>query len=209
MERQRIAYVDEFDEDISAFLRYATDEFEVIPIKPMEDIEELIDTIISVKVEALIVDFDLTDKDPSIHYMGNEVIENFLKERHDFPVFVLTAYDERAIDDGKDVNIVYEKKLMFEKDPKFKEKVRKQIEKYKKKLKEAEVRLLQLQEKNKTEGLTYDEEQELIDLDDFIEKSLSKRNLTPKELKTLTNEKMLSEILEKADLMLKAISKNE
>lgn len=213
MKKYKIAYLDEFDEDIRAFQGYASDEFEIITMVPVTDIHEQVETIIHSKVDALVVDFDLTDKVDNVHYYGVEIVEEIQKQREGFPVFILTSYDERAISEGDDVNIIYEKKVMFDpefdKEIKFKERIKRQIEKYYRKLEIKENRLLELQDFKKQRSLTYYEENELLELDSFIEKSLNKSNLIPEELKSTSNEEKLTNLLTKVDLLLNKIKKNE
>ena len=72
----------------------------------------------------------LSEEDPTVHYNGSDVIKEILNIRKDFPVFILTSFEDDAIDKGFDVNIVYEKKEIQE-SPKFFEKVIIQIKKHK------------------------------------------------------------------------------
>lgn len=63
-------------------------------------------------------------------------------------------------------------------------------------------RLKELIEKGKHRDLNIIEEDEVIDLDNFIEKSLDKRLPIPNQFKSLSNEKRLDKIiflLEKVD----------
>lgn len=213
MTKYKIAYIDESPDETREFQNYAKTEFDVIPITPMSSINDLVAQIINTKAEAVIIDFDLTDKDPKIHYKGNKVAEKILEIREGFPVFIFTSFDEQAIQQSDDVNIIYEKRVMGEKDYdekiKFKERVKKQIDNYKKKIEAKEKRLLELLEARKQKPLKNIEENELIELDNFLEKSLNKSHLIPSDLKSTTNTQRLNSLLEKADSILEKLKKDE
>jgi hypothetical protein len=206
MAKYKIGYIDESKEDVRAFQRYASHMFEVAPIKPVPEIDVLVKNILDNHVEALVVDFDLNEHDNTIHYNGINVVELILNKLESFPVFVLTSYATDAEENGYDVNIVYEKNLMYNKDSKFLQRIQTQIEKYKHRVENAENRILELLEKNKKSELTFSEEMELADLNLFIEKTLNKE--AAKGFKP-TNEKRIFEILHKVDNIIKKIDENE
>lgn len=214
MSKYKIAFIDEVPEDIREFQRFASDTFDVIPFAPLPDLDELVTVLIESHVQAVVVDHDLIefDKTESINYKGNDLVDKINELMQDFPVFVLTAYDEDAIDSNDDARIVHEKKLMsaskeqaeiYELGVKFKRLISKQIEKYIRKLEDSERELLDLIEISKTRALTEPEEKELIYLDNFIEKSLNKKSAVPEDLKRFTNSERLEKILEKVDELLK------
>ncbi len=209
MSKYKVAYIDEEESDIREFQLYAKDDFEVIPIKPVPELYDLLKEIEDSSVDAVIVDFDLTDKDPTIHYKGNDVVEAIRSVRSNYPVFILTSFDGDAIEGSEDVNIIYIKDLMsekeFEEKVKFKERVIKQIAHYKKNIADKEKRLLQLKTLRDKKELTPEQERELIELDSFIEKSLNKINSIPKEIKSETYDAKLSGLLEKTDEILKKL----
>ncbi|EAY29201.1 hypothetical protein [Microscilla marina] len=207
----KIAYVDEAPAERRQFQFYMHNESDinVIPIEPVEHIDNLILKIIEAKVDALVVDFDLTDQNPVIDYKGDEVVDKLLKKREGFPVFIFTNFDEDAMDESYDVNIVYDKKLMsdeaFADQIKFKERLKKQVKHYRHKLNVKEQRLLELINKRDSEGLTGVEEDELIDLDDTIQKALDKSLLMPRGIKTSTSDEKLTSLLKKTDEILNKI----
>ncbi|MDX2306420.1 MAG: hypothetical protein NW226_26665 [Microscillaceae bacterium] len=209
MSKYTIAYIDEFDQDTKQFQRYADQDFEIIPLLPTENIDDLIAQILESEVDAVIIDFDLTERNSNIQYKGDEVVRKILEIREDFPVFIFTSFDEQAIQQNDDVNMVYEKDVMSEpelnKKIKFKERVKKQIEHYKQKFEDRKKRLQELNEIKLTKTLTAYEEEELIELDDFIERYVSKKNKTPKKLKYREGSEQLSELIKNTEEILKAI----
>jgi hypothetical protein len=209
MEKFRVAYIDESDEDIRKFQFFADNYFEIVPFKPIPNIEELVVEILQSGVDALVIDFDLKEEDASIKYNGADLVNAYTERREGFPVFILTSYDEQAIEKGDDVNIVYEKKEMYEKNEKFLEKIFQQIKKYHKRIEEAEEELLRLVQLRKESKATLDDEKEILRLDHFIESSLDKQSSVPQEFKELSNAQRLSEILSKVDELLNKVEKKK
>lgn len=206
----KVAYIDEMDSDIRSFKRSvllrANEKFDVVSIKPKADIHETVSLIFENFVDAVVADFRLSEEDPTIHYNGSDLIKEVLFIREDFPVFILTSFEDDAVDKGFDVNIVYEK-IDVQETSKFFDKVILQIKKYKAKIESAEIRILELTEKRKTTPLTNSEEEELLELDYLIEKSLDKKSKIPIDLKDSTNSDRLKELINKADEIIEAINK--
>lgn len=211
--KYKVAYIDEQDADIRSFKRSvllrSAEKFEVFSVKPKSSIEDTITEIFEGDVDAVIADFRLSEEDPTVHYNGSDIVREVLNIRAEFPVFILTSFEDDAIDKGFDVNIVYEKKDIQE-NGKFFEKVILQIKKHKSKIENAELRLKELIEKRQKGPLNNREEEELIELDSMIEKTLDKRNSIPPDFKTITNTEKLNELINKTEELIKEVkSKKE
>jgi len=218
MSKFKVAYIDELEEDTREFQRFADDFFEVIPIIPVGDLDALLALIIENHVDAVVVDHNLIEYDTThtINYEGNDVVDKILETYNDFPVFVLTSYDEEAIDKNEDAKIVFEKKIMFasqeqedafEAGIKFKKLIFKQIEKYRSRVADWEKTLLELIEKGQKEKLDADEEVEVIRLDSLIEKALDKRIAVPDKIKKDIEEDKLGNLLKKVDELSQKLGK--
>jgi hypothetical protein len=206
MEKYRIAYVDENPEEIRLFQRYASDDFDVIPLEPPAELENLIEEILESNVLAVISDYNLTEYNKVARYDGVDVITAFLEVKPAFPTFVLTSYDESAADESSDVNMVYTKKVLYESQGMpFKERIRKQIQHYIQRVDAAKAELLTLIEKAREGTLSLLEEERLIDLDNFLEMSINAKCALPKHLKLPSNADKLSEIIESTKLLLSEI----
>lgn len=129
--------------------------------------------------------------------------------RPNFPCFVLTSYDEDAVYDTDDVNLIYVKSLLTKEDPdlksKFYNKIHSQIQKYRTSIVDAQLELKSLLGKRSAGSISLQEEQRLIDLDDFLEKSLDSYNAIPKEMKKLSNLKNIAILIDKVDDLLKKL----
>ena len=198
MTKYKIAYIDESEADTRRFQRFSYNHFDVVPFIPKDSIEETCNDILESHVDAIISDFDFAEQLSTVHYDGTDLVSLFLKKRENFPVFILTSYEDDAISKGDDVNIIYEKKEMDEGE-RFLERVKAQIEKYKHKLEADEQRILELIAVSKNRSLDAFEKQELSELDSKIEKALDKESQIPNILRADKESLELSELLKKVD----------
>ena len=108
-----IAYVDEQADERDNFFTDAFDSGlfgEIYRIEPVADLNEMIVHILSLDIDALITDFNLTEAAP-LDYSGEHLVGEFLKIRSDFPCFIRTSYEEDALSSCADVNRVYSKDI--------------------------------------------------------------------------------------------------
>jgi DNA-binding NarL/FixJ family response regulator len=219
----KLLYIDEDQEQIENFLNYIDDTnnnkvFEVISQLPMNDKELMIELIFKINPDVIVCDFLLNENigalGYNVPYNGVELMEDYLSIRHKFPCFVLTAKDKDAISDSEDVNLVYTKSLMASEivdtkaKVKFTDRLLKQIEHYKSRIEESQIELAKLIEIRKSGKADFSIENRIIELDDFLEKSIDANNSIPSEFKTLSNSNRLDSILNKVDELLKKIDKD-
>ena len=210
----RILFIDEDQEDINAFKDYIEKkdvnlEFEVITQYPLEDLGKMVDQIISLHVDAVVTDHMLNDIktniDYNIPYNGVQLVHSLSQKRERFPCFILTYFEDKAVAQSTDVNLVYTKGILYdsEKDTEakvnFLDRIKNQIIHYRKTIEDSENRLLELIAKREADGLNAHEEDEMICLDTFIEKSLDKKSILPSTAKEMKASDSLSELLKKVD----------
>lgn len=148
MAQYKILYVDEVESERNRFLRYIhknddEKEFVTDALEPLPKLEEFLEIILNNNYDAIITDHKLSEANPHIQYDGLELVEAILKNRIDFPCFVLTSFDDDAVRDGDDVNIVYIKGLMTNEEghlAKFIYKIKNQIKHHQKKNRESKRR---------------------------------------------------------------------
>ncbi|NHA07715.1 hypothetical protein G7092_28200 [Mucilaginibacter sp. HC2] len=198
MTKFTVAYIDESESDIRRFQRFSYSYFNVLPILPLPDIKETIKLIIDSNIDAVIADFDLSEQNAQIHFDGTDLVRAVLKKREGFPVFILTSFEDDAINKGDDVNIVYEKKELDEGNN-FLDRVKSQIEKYKHQLEVNEARIIELLQENQKRKLDAFEKQELKELDSKIEKALDKESQIPNSLRDEKESNELAELLKAVD----------
>ena len=179
MRKYTIGYVDESDEDVRLFQRFADEFFNIKEFTPVPDPDELVSDILSSNIDALIVDYDLKEESPEIGYFGEAIIEKVLAVKEGFPVFIFTSHDEEGeiTEQSNNVDIVIDKEDMSNNNKnKLLKKIGQKIDNYYKQIKEKEDRLLELLKKKNDVGLNHEEEDELIECDDFLEKTLNKKH---------------------------------
>lgn len=225
MEKYRILFIDEETDSFDDFLDYiekSTRAGEIEPITqlPLEDLDMMLERIFEISPDAIITDFNLNEKrvdiDYNVPYNGTELLEAFLSKRTDFPFLVLTAFDDVAINETDDVNKIYVKHILHRSNKEetlkaratFLDRVIASINHYQSKLKNAEVELLQLLEKKKAGETNYDDEQRIIELDGFIEKSVDKSSSIPNEYKISSNTDRLGELLSRVDSIIDKLNKD-
>jgi CheY-like chemotaxis protein len=203
-----VLYIDDDEKDARRVLYELDKHFIADSIKPEPSSQGLIEKILAARPDAVVVDFRLSEADPAVHYDGYRVIRELLDRKENFPVFLLTSHQDDAFVEVDDVNVVYEKGEIFKGESTFLGRISNQIFKYKKRIIDSEIKLLQLIERQKSEVLSLEEEKELIRLDSFIEKSLDKESAVPEELKVTSNEQMVTAMLREVDRMVEKVNKN-
>lgn len=219
----KILFVDEDEAEIRRFQRYVRDQdtdkrFDVITKLPLENLGELVDNIFSENIDAIISDYQLAEYMPAITYTGVELIEKIQNKKANFPCFVMTSHDDKAVATSLDVNIVYIKGLMGKESNikskglmgkegnikiTFLERIKSQIDHYQAKIKNSQDELNQIIAHSKKKELTAEQEERLLYLDDFIEKSTDKESKIPKQLKRKSTLNDLHKLIENTDKLLK------
>ena len=178
---------------------------------PAKTIKEMMDLLEKKHPDAVIVDYQLNDKKEDISYNvgynGVDLLNTIHNQLSDFPCFVLTSFDENAVVDSDDVNFVYVKKvLQFSsangEKVSFAQRVKSQIDKYRIRIAKARKDLLSLIEKREKGNATVLDEERIIELDTFLEKSYGKDNSIPSELKHTSNLEKLNSLIDKVDCLI-------
>lgn len=222
--KYKLLFIDEEQETLDDFLDYieaSTQKGSITAVTqlPLGDLNEMLDCIIKINPDAIITDFKLNDSRESISYNvpynGTELVQAFQSIRDSFPCFVMTAFDDLAISEGEDVNIVYIKNILYkdEKESKakaqFLDRVLCQISHHKSKIKDAEDELQKLIELRQSGHANINDEKRLIELDHFLENSIDKRSSIPEDFKTLSNSDKLSDLISAVDKLLDEIKEDE
>jgi DNA-binding NarL/FixJ family response regulator len=217
----KILFIDEEQLAIDDFKDYVeitntSEEVDVISEYPLSDLDEMISLILKLNPDAIITDFMLNSEKTSISYnvtyTGIELVKEYLEIREGFPCFVMTSFDDDAVKQSEDVNIVYIKNILHNESEKnikvkanFLDKVITQISHYKKRIENAENRLSELLILRTNGQANIKDEEEIIKLDSFLEKSVDNRSTIPEEYKNLSNTNKLEEIINKVDILLRKI----
>ena len=112
---------------------------------PLQTLDEMLDKVWSLCPDAIVTDFQLNDKrldiDYTVKYNGVELIRAIREQREDFPCFVITSFDDEAVNGSDDVNLVYIKDVLKHETNNakviFAERVTQQIDKYRSRIEKA------------------------------------------------------------------------
>ncbi|TQV63242.1 MAG: hypothetical protein FNT15_04450 [Sulfurovum sp.] len=207
MTQFKILYVDEVESERNRFLRYMytnddEKEFNTVALEPEPELNKFLQSILDENFDAIITDHKLSEANPNIQYDGLELVEAILKVKIDFPCFVLTSFDDDAVRDGDDVNIVYIKGLMSNEQghlAKFIYKIKNQIKHHRKRIDNAKKELGELVKKDYRNA---SDEARLIELDTYIEKVTNIPSSLPSPLKSMENLSELHKMINNTEKLL-------
>lgn len=209
----KVLFIDEEKEQQEFFKDYmdAAPELKVECVFPESELEDMIQRIDEIAPNAIVCDFLLNeikvDIKHTVKYTGSDLLNEYQRQRPAFPCFVLTSHDDEAVVKSDDVNIVYIKDILHQNGEKaakakFYEKIYEQINKYHKEIDKAQKELSALLEKKRAEGLNSVETDRMIELDNFIERSLHAESVVPSEYKLPESMNKLSALIDKVDLLI-------
>jgi len=212
MTEYKILFVDEVEADIRRFQRYVhrkdtEKKFELVVKIPENTLENFLDEIKNEDFDAIVTDHKLHEENANISFDGIDLVREILKDRMKFPCFILTSFDDEAVINGDDVNIVYIKGLMdsdgeSKAHASFLDKIENQIKHYRQSIDDAENELLELVEVSNRQTLNVYEEARLVELDTFIEKSTNQKSSLPEHLKGTKNLDELHKMIDSTDELL-------
>lgn len=184
---------------------------EIVEIELNSTIEDVIHEINSSDISALLVDFMLSNTRIDINFDGTQIINELEKCRQGFPSFILTALDAEAENSFVDVNKIYSKKQYLNEIAKpqdgcvLNRRIIRQIQNYELQIEKYKEEIIELKSK---EILTLKDEERLIELDTFIEKSIDASAAIPLSLKIPETMNTLTQILESTNRILEEVKKN-
>ena len=138
----KIIFIDEENSQHELFQTYIEESDRQLEVKclfPKSSLEEMLETIVEETPDAIVSDYLLNDIkediDYNIPYTGVELVKQFQQERPNFPCFIITSFDNEAVAETNDVNLVYIKALLTNGETntkaRFYDKIFEQIAKYK------------------------------------------------------------------------------
>lgn len=210
MSKYKILYVDEVDSERRRFKTYIHNndvdkEFTTIAPEIDYELEIFVEKTLNENYDAIITDHKLNEENSNIQFDGIDLVEAILKKRIDFPCFILTSFDDEAVRDGDDVNIVYIKGLMESDEEKeghkakFIDKIKNQIKHHRKKIDNTKVELEQLIKKD---YLNASDEARLLELDTYLEKVTNAPSSLPSHLKSTHNLSELHKMIDNTEKLL-------
>lgn len=212
----KILFIDEESTQHDRFMDYFEQICpEIVPtcLFPLATVDEMLQRIEELCADAVVTDFRLNDIRIDIHYNvkydGIELINAIREQRDGFPCFVVTSFDDEAVNGSDDVNMVYIKDILRPAADKakvtFAERITRQVDKYRSRLGNARQELTTLIDKRYSGDANVYDEERIIELDSFLEKSLDSYDSIPKRLKDLSNLERLNNLISRVDELLKKL----
>ena len=209
----RLGYLDENKGNRNTFYRIFKKDFEVVMLDDFAKVftlDLLLEEIDKQDIQVLAVDYKLADSGV-VKYDGDQVLEAINERKRYFPVFMMTSYVDAAIQKVNNTFLVNDKDGLN--DPKTLELLKNQIvgsvESYHRIVKEKEERMKALEAKQDgVDGLTEQEEQELLDLHVEMSKIDPTANpLSPDKMQTSAI-KELKNVVSLSEEILKSLNKD-
>ncbi|CEG25309.1 hypothetical protein [Bacillus sp. B-jedd] len=200
-----VGVIDDEQQNINRIKRKARQaSFKFVEVPLIEDIEQMVQEIIGLKVSALVVDYKLSTTKPHIRYTGVDLVMKLEDYIENYPSFILTAFGDNAEQDLIDVNKIYDKSEYFN-DPSFlNRRINRQVENFNQMIKKAEAELLDLK---RIASPTLKQQERMIELDSVIEKHVSKKDALAYSVKTKFYQDRIESLLEKTEKLLEEVEK--
>lgn len=213
----KLVFIDEEKDQHNDFKDYmdaAGDQFVLECLYPEPDMESMINRLEECHPDAIVSDFLLNDIKEDIQYNvsynGAELVQEYRAMRPDFPCFVITSHDNDAVPEVDDVNLVYVKGLLTDGEKnnkvKFYDKIKAQIDKYKSAISVAQKEFNELLDKRKAGTMDMIDEERLVDLDNYLEKSLDNHTALPSQLKSSDNLRRMTSALDDIESLLSKLN---
>ncbi len=208
----RLGYLDENKGNRNTFYRVFKKDFDVVMLDDFAKVftlDLLLEEIDKQEIQVLAVDYKLADSGV-VQYDGDQVLDAINERKRYFPVFMMTSYVDAAIQKVNNTFLVNDKDGLN--NPQTVELLKNQIagsvESYHRIVKEKEQRVKTLEAKQDgAEGLTEEEEQELLNLHIEMTKIDPVANpLSPDKMQT-SSLKDLKKAVSLSEEILKSLSK--
>ena len=174
--------VDDASEEIQQ--QYSDYELKPIELDITPDVKGIIDQVVDKRIDVLLLDYQLTSFVSNVDFTGVRVAEKANNRFLNFPIFILTSFeDELYKHEVFDAYKVFDFERYMSEDAERIELNRKIIEQYRMRKKDLAEKQEELYELLKHEGESQQIDNRILELDDYIEKSLDGENAVSTEEK--------------------------
>lgn len=183
--------------------KYASFVFEPIRIELQKDIRELCKQVRMSKLDCVLIDYKLSSFEV-VDYTGIDIAKNLEKIFYEFPVFILTSYEDDLFD--REIYNAYQifdfGRYIGEQSERIElnYKMIEQILKYRKQYEQWGSELNDLLPKA---GCSAKIDSRILQLDTFLEKAIDGKNAIPEKLKKDLSSNKIVELIDKIDSILK------
>lgn len=208
----RLGYIDEDAGQRSSFYQFLKDDFDItlFEINDETDVDSLVEDVFQSGIDMLVLDFRL-DEGEYLDFNADSIIEKIQERNLYYPLVILTSHELDALDHISNANLVNGKEEML--GPKvdvFKQKLTKIIQVYQSQLSDAENTIKNLEFKRQSgTALTQPEEDQYVELNAFLEKTMSANSTISRTFYSEGTNKKLDDLIEKTEALLSKIEKKD
>lgn len=197
--KYKVGYLDEDEIWMALIRKKLSSDFDICLIDIPITLDGIWEYILDKELDALVVDFQLFDSG-KVAFDGNDVVLAITEHNLHFPIIVLTAHENRALDELDNVLIVKGKKMINDANelPNFIKMLNALIKSYKTKLTDSLQTIQDLQKKN---VLTEQEESMLFNAHLFLAETCKDDTVSPNLFSTGYS-KQLQDLLDTANNLL-------
>lgn len=174
-------------------------DYELVPIEMniVPEIDDLITEVIDNNINALLIDYQLSSFESQVDYTGVEIADKTDNRFLGFPVFVLTSFEaELYKHEVFDSYKVFDFSRYMDDEKERVELNKKIIEQFLKRRKEIEIKKKELDELLTRTNRTPEMDDRIMDLDDFLERSLDGESALSKSQKKRLIDNRFDEVLD-------------
>lgn len=207
----KLGYLDDDSGNRTSFARQFEDDFDLCMVEELNKVSTLQSLLEMVEIkglDALAIDFQLAGSG-ILSYNGDEVVEYFDKNKKYFPVFMVTSYVSDALQSMYDVYLINDKEKVENDEYRGQliVNVKNSIIAYQRRVSAIENKAKSLEEKQSSiDGLTSDEEKELLNLHLKLNAIDPKANPVSAEQLQTKPLKELQELVKNSRELLKSLS---
>lgn len=209
--KYQIAYIDENPGDVKIFHDFMKRYRQIVEFKKFipkkgDTIESLYEKIKANQFNMLVIDYRLNQY-ADVDFLGSNLL-NYIQERQrDLPCILLTSYPDEAVDDFSDVHLIYDKNMLsIENWEYFFKIIKASIDKY---INQKTTAYETIKELGAKTSLSLKEEALLIQADEFIEANLGLLTITPPQLKSISHNQELKNLVDEVQELLEKLDNHE
>ncbi|MCP4109917.1 MAG: hypothetical protein GY749_31085 [Desulfobacteraceae bacterium] len=206
----RIGYIDDEGGWRNTFRQFFKNDFDIVlfDINEKTDIDSLTDDIFEKDIDMLVIDYRLG----IVGFNADALVDKIQERNLHYPMIILTSYESEALDHLENANLVNGKDMLDGENPKveiLKQKIQKIADNYRTEISKSVKQLEFLEKKRIKQGLAPNEEDLYVDLNNFLDKTVSAKKHLSRTFYSEDTNKKLDDLIGKMEHLLNTIPGDE
>ncbi|MCP4352986.1 MAG: hypothetical protein GY795_46645 [Desulfobacterales bacterium] len=206
----RIGYIDDEGGWRNTFRQFFKNDFDIVlfDINEKTDIDSLTDDIFEKDIDMLVIDYRLG----IVGFNADALVDKIQERNLHYPMIILTSYESEALDHLENANLVNGKDMLAGENPKveiLKQKIQKIADNYRTEISKSVKQLEFLEKKRIKQGLAPNEEDLYVDLNNFLDKTVSAKKHLSRTFYSEDTNKKLDDLIDKMEHLLNTIPGDE